>query len=146
MQTSDFLGALDHDRIVKAIAEAEARSRGEVRVHVSRGAMDDPQAAAARQFETLGMTKTAERIGVLLFVAPASQAFAVVGDQGIHERCGPDFWKDVAAAVEKDFKAGRYTDGIVKGVTRLGDALAIHFPPQAGVTDTNELPDQVTED
>ena len=146
MQTSSFLGALDHDRIVKAIADAEARSRGEIRVHVSRRAVDDAQAAAARQFEALGMTKTAEHSGVLLFVAPASQVFAVVGDRGIHERCGPDFWKDVAAAVEADFKAGRFTDGIVKGVTRLGDALAIHFPPQAGKTDTNELEDQVTED
>ena len=92
------------------------------------------------------MTKTAERNGVLLFVAPASQAFAVVGDRGIHERCGPDFWKDVAAAVEADFKAGRYSDGIVKGVARLGDALATHFPRQTGAADANELPDQVTED
>src|SRR4029453_14703920 len=90
METSNFLDALDHDRIVKAIADAEARSRGEIRVHVSQKPVDDPQAAAARQFEALGMTKTAERNGVLLFVAPASQSFAVVGDQGIHERCGPD--------------------------------------------------------
>ena len=137
---------MDHDRIVKAIADAEARSSGEVRVHVARGTVDDPEAAAARQFEALGMTKTAERNGVLLFVAPTSQRFAVVGDQGIHERCGPDFWKDIAAAVEKDLKGGRFTDGIVKGVTRLGDALAIHFPRQAGSADTNELPDEVTED
>jgi uncharacterized membrane protein len=146
MQASNFLDALDHGRIVKAIADAEARSRGEIRVHVSQKPVEDPQAAAARQFEALGMTKTAERNGVLLFVAPASQAFAVIGDQGIHERCGPDFWKDVAAAVEKDFKGARYTDGIVKGVTRLGDALAIHFPRQTGAADSNELPDQVTED
>jgi uncharacterized membrane protein len=131
---------------VKAIGEAEGRSRGEVRVHVSAQAVDDPEKAAARQFESLGMTKTAERNGVLLFVAPASQAFAVVGDRGIHERCGPDFWRDVASAVGADFKAGRYTDGIVKGVTRLGDALALHFPRQAGTADTNELPDKVTED
>ena len=43
MQTKKFLGALDHERIVKAIGEAEARSRGEVRVHVSGRAVDDPQ-------------------------------------------------------------------------------------------------------
>ena len=146
MQTKSFLGALDHERIVKAIAEAEARSRGEVRVHVSGQPVVDAQAAAARQFEALGMTKTAERNGVLLYVAPASQTFAVVGDAGIHERCGPGFWSDVASAVEEDFKAGRFTDGIVKGVTRLGDALAAHFPRTAGTADTNELPDEVTED
>jgi uncharacterized membrane protein len=146
MQTKSFLGTLDHQRIVAAIAAAEARSRGEVRVHVSSRTVEDAEAAAARQFESLGMTKTAERNGVLLFVAPARQTFAVVGDRGIHERCGPEFWKDVASAVEADFKAGRYTDGIVKAVTRVGDALAVHFPRTAGTPDTNELADEVTED
>ena len=146
MQTKSFLGVLDHERIVKAIQDAEARSRGEVRVHVSQKLVPDAEAAAARQFESLGMTHTAERNGVLLFVAPVSQTFAVVGDQGIHAHCGPDFWKDVAAAVEADFRAGRFTDGIVKGVTRVGDALATHFPRVEGATDRNELPDDVTED
>ena len=146
MQTKSFLGALDHERIVKAIQDAEARSRGEVRVHVSRQAVQDPETAAARQFEALGMTRTAERNGVLLFVAPVSQTFAVIGDEGIHARCGPDFWKDVAAAMETDFRAGHYTDGIVKGVARVGEALATHFPRQEGTADANELSDEVTED
>jgi uncharacterized membrane protein len=166
MQTKTFLGALDHERIVKAIQDAEARSRGEVRVHVARQAVQDAQpnttpvaavqpntspvaaveTAAARQFETLGMTQTAERNGVLLFVAPVSQTFAVIGDEGIHARCGPDFWKDVAAAMETDFRAGHYTDGIVKGVARVGEALATHFPRKEGTADTNELSDEVTED
>jgi uncharacterized membrane protein len=166
MQANNFLGALDHERIVKAIQDAEARSRGEVRVHVSRQAVAEVQpnttpvaavqpntppvaavqTAAARQFEALGMARTAERNGVLLFVAPVSQTFAVIGDEGIHARCGPDFWKDVAAAMETDFRAGRYTDGIVKGVARVGEALATHFPRQEGTTDTNELSDEVTED
>ena len=157
MQTKSFLGALDHERIVKAIQDAEARSRGEVRVHVSTRAVEDApppsrpseaavQAAAARRFEALGMTRTAERNGVLLFVAPVSQTFAVIGDEAIHARCGPDFWKEVAAAVEADFRAGRFTDGIVKGVARVGEALATHFPRTPGAADTNELPDEVTED
>ena len=146
MQTKRFLGALDHERIVKAIQEAEARSRGEVRVHVSQKDVGDVEGAAARQFERLGMAQTAERNGVLLFVAPVSQRFAVIGDQGIHDRCGLPFWKDVAEAVEADFRAGRFTDGIVKGVTRAGDALATHFPRQEGRADRNELPDEVTED
>jgi uncharacterized membrane protein len=146
MQTRRFLDTLDHERIVKAIQAAEARSRGEVRVHVSRQAVAAVQTTAARQFEALGMTRTAERNGVLLFVAPVSQTFAVIGDEGIHARCGPDFWKDVAAAMETDFRAGRYTDGIVKGVARVGEALATHFPRQEGTADANELPDEVTED
>ena len=146
MQTKKFLGALDHERIVKAIQEAESRSRGEVRVHVSQKEAADVEGAAARQFERLGMTQTGDRNGVLLFVAPVSQRFAVIGDQGIHDRCGLRFWKDVADAMEADFRAGRFTDGIVKGVARVGDALATHFPRQEGATDRNELSDEVTED
>ena len=87
-----------------------------------------------------------ERNGVLIFVAPASRTFAVVGDTGIHEKCGPAFWKDVAAAMEADFRAGRYTDGILKGVVRAGDELTAHFPRAPGGVDVDELPDDVTED
>jgi uncharacterized membrane protein len=146
MHTKSFLQALDHDRIVAAIREAEGRSRGEVRVHVASHAVEDVEKAAAQHFEALGMTRTAERNGVLLFVAPPSRAFAVVGDTAIHERLGADFWREVAAAMEADFRAGLYTDGIVKGVARVGEGLAAHFPREAGRTDVNELPDDVTED
>ena len=146
MQTKAFLNALDHERIVKAIAQAEACSRAEVRVHVSNHAVDDAQKAAAVQFETLGMTKTAERNGVLIYVAPRSRKFAIIGDSGIHQSCGQSFWQEVAAAMEADFRAGHFTDGIVKGVARAGEALGTHFPRREGVCDLNELKDEVSED
>jgi len=145
MKPDSFLNRLDHDRIVAAISAAEARSRGEVRVHVARKAVEDPQRAAAALFEKLGMHATGERNGVLLFVAPASQRFAVVGDKGIHEKMDEGFWKDVASAMEEDFRQGRFTDAIVKGVTKAGDALAVHFP-RTGRPDVNELPNEVSED
>jgi len=145
MNPESFLSRLDHDRIVAAIREAEDHSRGEIRVHVARKAVEDPQRAAAALFEKLGMAATAERNGVLIFVAPASQRFAVVGDKGIHEKCGEGFWKDVASAMEEDFRQGRFTDGIVKGVVKAGEALAAHFP-RTGRPDVNELPDEVSED
>jgi uncharacterized membrane protein len=145
MKTTRFLGQLDHDRIVAAIREAEARSRGEVRVHVTNQKPLDVQKAAAAQFERLGMTATALRNGVLIYVSPPVQQFAVIGDIAIHERGGPGFWASVAEAMEEDFRAGRFTDGIVRGVARVGDALATHFP-RLDASDSNELPDQVTED
>jgi uncharacterized membrane protein len=139
-----FVDALDEQRIVAAIAAAEARSRGEIRVHVADGPVEDVERAGASIFEQLGMTRTAERNGVLLFVAPASQRFAVLGDTGIHESCGSGFWAAVAEAMAAEFRAGRFTDGIVAGVQAVGDALARHFPRQGGETDRNELPDAVS--
>jgi uncharacterized membrane protein len=147
MQTRDFLGRLDNARIVAAIRDAEAGTRAEIRVHVTDKAVTDAEQAAERQFETLGMTATAERNGVLIFVAPQSQAFAVVGDKGIHEKSGgQEFWAHVAAAMQEDFRAGRFTDGIVKGVAEAGEALARHFPRETHKTDVNELPDEVSRD
>jgi uncharacterized membrane protein len=146
MQTNAFIKTLDNDRIVAAILDAEGRSRGEIRVHVTNQPTAEVEAAARAQFEKLDMTKTALRNGVLIYVAPRSQKFAVIGDAGIHERCGPAFWTDIAAAMEADFRAGRFTDGIVKGIEATGEALARHFPREGKTPDANELPDDVTED
>ena len=146
MRTSAFLKALDNERIVAAIRAAEARSRGEIRVHVTGHPDVEVEAAARTQFEKLEMTKTDLRNGVLIYVAPRSQRFAVIGDKGIHERCGPEFWRKIAAVMEDDFRAGKYTEGILDGVTTAGDALALHFPRPEGHVDANELADDVTHD
>lgn len=145
MKVKAFLGALDHERIVAAIREAESRSRGEVRVHVDRGEVKDAQQAAAAAFERLGMTATRERNGVLLFVAPRSQRFAILGDQGIHAKSGDAVWTAIAAAVAEAFRAGRFADGIVEAVRRVGDELERHFPRQAGRADVDELPNEVSQ-
>ena len=80
-----FLAAIDDERIVAAIRSAESRSRGEIRVHVAEGLVSDPRRAAEADFARLGMAATAERNGVLILVAPESQSFAVIGDEGIHD-------------------------------------------------------------
>ena len=144
MQTDAFVKALDHGRIVAAIKGAEGRSRGEIRVHVAEGPVDDPEAAARADFERLGMTKTAERNGVLILVAPESQAFAVVGDSGIDERCEEGFWSAVAGKMHEELAEGHFTEGIVAAVERIGDELARHFPRRSGETDENELPDTIS--
>lgn len=146
MKAKAFLHTIDNERIVAAIRAAEARSRGEIRVHVARRKVDDAQAEAVKTFEKLGMAATAERTGVLFFVAPESQRFAVIGDKGVNEKCGDAFWREVADAAAAAFREGRFSDGIVAAVGRLGDLLAEHFPPRAGQADKDELSNDVTED
>ena len=109
---------IDHDRVVAAIGAAELRTSGEIRVFVSREAVDDPVAAATRQFERLGMTQTAARNGVLIFIAPASRNFAAIGDAGIHEKCGDRFWCELAAAMTTEFQRGNFTAGLELGIAR----------------------------
>lgn len=139
-----FFSKLDNDRIVAAIADAERRSSGEVRVHVTHRRPEDIEARARRRFELLGMTKTAERNGVLFYIAPALRRFQILGDVGIHEKCAAEFWKDVAAEMEESFRRGEFTEGILRGVGKVGEVLAAHFPRSS--VDRDELPDAIDEE
>jgi uncharacterized membrane protein len=144
MKTRQFLTQLDRDQIVAAIREAERKTSGEIRVFVSRRHIADAVAEAQRHFIELGMTKTRHRNSVLLFVAPRARRFAVIGDTGVHERCGDAFWTSLAEEMSGHFRRGQFTPGILHAIRRAGALLAEHFPPQPG--DTNELPDKVDED
>jgi uncharacterized membrane protein len=144
MQTEDFLALIDDDKVSAAIENAERRTSGEVRVFVTRKKVEDALAAARAEFARLGMHQTAERNAALILVAPASQTFAIFGDQGIHEKCGATFWEGISKKMSEAFKAGRYTEGLVAGLAEIGEALGKHFPYRA--EDKNELPNQVVRD
>ncbi len=144
MKAKEFLKQLRHDDIVAAIREAERKTSGEIRVFVSHKNIADPIEAAQAAFVTMGMTKTGERNGVLIFVAPKTHKFAVVGDEGIHKRCGAEFWQAMAAEMSGSFKKSEFTQGVVHGVHRAGELLAQHFPRRPD--DRNELPDRVAHD
>jgi len=87
------------------------------------------------------MTRTRQRNGVLIFLAPRSRNFAVIGDRGVHEKCGDPFWRELAAAMGVYFQREAFTEGLVHGIERAGLLLAEHFPRQP--EDRNELPDRV---
>ncbi|HZZ18438.1 MAG TPA: TPM domain-containing protein [Opitutaceae bacterium] len=124
-----FLGPkVDHDRVVAAIASAEMATSGEIRVIIARHKAADAVAAAQDYFNKAGMARSPHRNGVLIFVAPRSRNFAIVGDSAVHEKCGDVFWSSVAKTMGEHFKAGHFTEGVVHGVERAGELLAATFP------------------
>ncbi len=144
MKPKEFISQLDEAKIVAAIAEAEGRTSGEIRVFLSKKSPTDAVAAAQRAFDQLGMARTRERNGVLLFVAPQAQKFAIIGDAGVHQRCGDAFWKALADEMSGHFRKSEFTAGLVHGIRKAGDLLAGHFPRQPD--DVNELPDEIARD
>ena len=90
----------------------------------------------------MGITHTRERNGVLLFVVPSRRKFVVLGDAGIHEKVGQQFWTSVVTAVTDKFRSGHFTEGLVKGIEAVGEQLATHFPYDAA-SDKNELSNDV---
>jgi len=144
MKPKEFLEQIDETRLLSAIAEAEGKSSGEIRVYVSHRHRTDPLTFAQARFLKLGMTKTAQRNGVLIYFAPRTQQFAVVGDVGVHEKCGDQFWQQVTAKMTPLLKAGAYTDAIVAAIEAIGDVLARHFPRRPG--DKDELSNEIIRD
>ena len=144
MKPHHFLKAVDHDRIVAAIAAAEERTSGQIRVFISRRKTDDALQAASRCFTKLKMNETPLRNAVLIFIAPVSHQFAVVGDTAVHAKCGDDFWHEVVEGMEPSLKRGEFTEALLHGVAKVGSLLAAHFPPDPG--GKNSLPDAVVEE
>src|SRR6266852_2843544 len=141
MTQKEFLEKLDQDRIVKAIQNAEQQTSGEIRVHVQPKAGSDIHAFAERTFERLGMTKTALRNGVLLFIATEHHRFVILGDRGIDEKVPPGFWDEIAAKLTIRFKNDEFTDGLVEAIRAAGEHLKAYFPRSAD--DVNELSDEI---
>jgi len=139
-----FLAKIDEPRVVEAIRLAELRSRGEIRIHVTGKSVADVVKEATAVFERLGMTRTAERNGILVFVAPESHNFAVLGDSGITSKVGTTPLDEMAAAMSGAFREGRFTDGLVAVVEKAGELLAAHYPRVEGALDKDELQNRIS--
>ncbi|MDP9253830.1 MAG: TPM domain-containing protein [Verrucomicrobiota bacterium] len=145
MRTHEFLSKLDHDRIVRAIAAAETKTSGQIRVYVQRGNLKgDALAAARKQFHKLGMQKTKERNAVLILVAPRARKFAVVGDAGVHQKCGEVYWQRLVDSMREHFQSENFTQALLEAIEQTGELLAQHFPrEERGGRD--ELPNEIIE-
>jgi uncharacterized membrane protein len=141
MTRRKLLRMIDRDRLKEAILKAEHRTSGEICVSVAPLFWGSIEKTADKTFVRMGMTRTRDRNGVLFFVVPARRKFVVLGDRGIHERVGQEFWDRVVAVVSEKFREGDFTEGLVRGIEEVGEQLATHFPHQTD--DRNELSDEI---
>jgi len=142
MTRQQLLRSIDEGRVKSAIKEAEQRTSGEIAVSVAPFFWGNVQKAARRAFVRLGVTRTQLRNGVLFFIVPSRRLFVVLGDDGIHQKVGQEFWNGVAAQLTEHFRAGNFTEGLVHGIAEVGRQLATHFPYDQA-RDVNELADDV---
>jgi uncharacterized membrane protein len=90
------------------------------------------------------MQNTAERNGVLFYLAVSDKKFAVIGDAGINAKVPDGFWDDVKELLQKNFRDGKFTEGLSEGILLAGAHLKKHFPHSKD--DVNELPDEISFD
>jgi len=122
---------LHQETVIDAIREAEKATTGHIRVLVSHKRVEDAVAAAQTEFVRMGLAKYPEHNGVLIFVAPRTHKFAVIGDTGVHTKCGDQFWNELAQAMTGYFRKHEFTAGVIHGIKRAGELLAEHFPKKS---------------
>jgi uncharacterized membrane protein len=119
---------VDMKRVRDAIVRAEEATDAPISVSIVPHITGDVHVAALRALHHRGLSRRRDRNAVHFFVVPSRRKFAVVGDAGAHERLGQDAWDSVAATVEKHFRLGDPTAGLVAGIEEIGQLLARHFP------------------
>ena len=144
MKASSFFTKEQQNVILESVKEAELETSGEIRVHIETSFAGDVLDRAAWVFRKLGMHKTAERNGVLFYLAVSNKKFAIIGDAGINAKVPAGFWDDVSLLLQENFRQGKFTEGLSKGIVLAGKHLKTHFPHRKD--DVNELPDEISFD
>jgi len=142
MTRKQLFRIVDREKVKEAIQKAELRTSGEICVSVASFFWGSVEKAADKAFARLGVARTKERNGVLFFIVPSRRKFVVLGDRGIHEHVGQEFWNRISEVVSIKFRGGDFTGGLIKGIEEIGEQLAAHFPYDPA-TDKDELSDDV---
>ena len=138
-----FFSETEKEKIVAVIKQAELNTSGEVKVHVEElCTASDPLERAKEVFLYLSLHKTAQRNGVLFYLAHESRKFAVLGDIGIDNVVPAHFWESTRDTLRQYFLQGNFSEGLQMGIKEAGIQLKKYFPYQND--DMNEISDDIS--
>jgi uncharacterized membrane protein len=132
--------------IEQAVKASEAGHAGQIRF-VVEGALDGAplfsnQSARQRAidvFAQLRIWDTEHNNGVLIYLLLADRDVEIVVDRGINAKVGTAGWEAICQMMEAEFRAGKFEQGVIKGISAVTTHLATHFPRDGAAV--NELPD-----
>jgi len=144
--TKNILTKDELKKISEAIQAAERETIGEIRVNIQkRRAFKERHLSlhdlAVRKFFELGMDKTKEKTGVLIFLLLSDRKFEIIGDEGINAKVTQEFWNTLAGKLSEYFTQNKFSDGLYYVINEVGAVLKKEFPIKPG--DVNELSDEV---
>lgn len=142
MKSNEVLTKEQQEAITDAIGNAEKNTSGEIRIHLDDICQGNPVKRAEEVFMRLGMNRTAQRNGVLIYVACESKVFAIIGDKGINDLVPDGFWNDISAGMANAFRKGDFAEGLETAVRKVGEKLKAFFPYTSD--DVNEQPDEIS--
>ena len=131
---------VDRAKVEAAVAAAERGTTGEIVVAIAPWFWGRVDKVAEKTFAKLGVGRTRDKNGVLIFVCPRRRRCTVLGDAGIHERAGQHLW-DAAVNAIADHGPRDLTAGLVRAIELVGAELAAQFPATADAPHQNQLSD-----
>jgi len=138
-----LLSEAQEQALVEAITAAELYTSGELRIHLEKSTgRKGAQARAKALFGVLKMHKTAEKNGVLFYLAVEDKQLAIWAGEGINAKVPDDFWEEIVALIIAEFKQGHFSEGLIAGVEKAGRALGEFFPRQED--DVDELSNEIS--
>lgn len=138
-----FFDLEEEKMIIQAIKEAELNTSGEIRVHLEeRVDIADIFQRASDVFQELEMHKTAQRNGILFYLATIEKDFAIIADEGIYHKVPKNFWSEIQELMHQRFQKREFVEGLCEGIKMTGLQMKQHFPYQSD--DINELPDEIS--
>jgi len=142
----NLLSKEDLAAIVTAIGEAEKTTAGEIRVSIRqkrrwREKKLNIEEMARREFLNLGMAKTRDNTGVLIFLLADEKKFYIFADEGIYSRVKESTWNKIAEDMSSQFAKKNFQQGIIHSIQEAGAVLSQFFPRKAN--DIDELPNTV---
>lgn len=142
MSARDFFTDSERQEIELAITDAEKITSGEIRIHLENSCKEDILDHAAWIFEELEMHETENRNGVLIYLAVDDKEFAILGDIGINEKLGENYWESLKDVIKAFFAEGKFKEGLIHSAKHIGNSLTAHFPK--GSNNKNELPNDIS--
>lgn len=140
-----FLNPEEEKVLVSQISQVELTTTGEICIHTAKKTKSkSPIDAAISWFHKLGVDRTQDRNGVLIYVSVQDHQVAIIGDKAIHEILGDDGWQKIVGEIIASFKKGDYLVGLQKAVEEVGSVLRRHFPSQLDRPNANELPNALS--
>lgn len=130
------------------ITEAEKDTSGEIRIAIREKRQWNEmnlslRDIALKEFYRLGMQKTRDKTGVLLFLLISEKKLYVAADESINTRVDEGTWDKIVNGMSAQFKEGRFFEGLAEAVRAVSVPLRKHFPRKSD--DTNELPNEVVQ-
>ena len=133
-------------RITNKIREYEKLTAGEICVSIKeRKSFFQRRRTvgelAKHEFVRLGIGKTRDKTGILIYIILEERQFYILADSAINNKVTENTWHTIKDGMQEFFMKGMFAKGILYGVEETGKVLAEHFPVKPD--DTNEIPDRV---